>query len=208
MNPGVRDSTVTRAAAMARSPRLAWFLLLSLGVHAALLLGFVRQVPALVGSERPYLLAMQLVGGAQTAAAPRTLPMTPKPVAAPARAVQPESGLPASHPQAASNEADGNGDDERDSAARARAQVMNDFARHFHYPPLARQRGWEGRVLLGFRIDGDGRLQAQRVARTSGFALLDQAALDSLKRVQRVNVAGGAPLDMQIPVLYRLTGEP
>lgn len=208
MNPGARDSAMTRATATACSPRLAWFLLLSLGAHVVLLLGFMRQAPALVGSELPPLLAMQLVGGAQTAAAPRALSMAPKPVTTPAHTGQPEAGLPASHPQVALNETDGNGRDEHDDTSSARAQVMNDFARHFHYPPLARQRGWEGRVVLDFRIDGDGRLQAQRVARTSGFAVLDQAALNSLKRVERVNVAGGAPLDMQIPVLYRLTGEP
>ena len=107
-----------------------------------------------------------------------------------------------------SSESGGTGAEDRDSASRARAQVVSDFARYFYYPAIARQRGWEGQVVLGFRIDRDGRLQERHVAHTSGFAVLDRAALDSLSKVERVTVAGGAPFDMRIPVLYRLTTDP
>lgn len=95
------------------------------------------------------------------------------------------------------------------AAARVRALVRADLARHFYYPAIARARGWEGEVLLAFRVQHDGYLQATRVARTSGFVALDRAALHSLRRVERIAQASdwrlGRDLDMQIPVIYRLT---
>jgi protein TonB len=95
------------------------------------------------------------------------------------------------------------------AAARVRALVLADLARHFYYPAMARARGWEGEVLLAFRVQHDGYLQAARVSRTSGFVALDQAALHSLRRVERITQADNwrldRDLDMQIPVIYRLT---
>lgn len=94
--------------------------------------------------------------------------------------------------------------------ARARIQtsLRSLLARYFEYPFLARQRGWEGQVLLAFHMTGDGRLQALRVARSSGFAVLDASALHSLGRVERLNDAqawlNGRGMDMQLPVIYRL----
>jgi TonB family protein len=102
-------------------------------------------------------------------------------------------------------EADTTGRSERDAAARVRARVLNDLARHFYYPPIARMRAWEGRVLLAFRVEQDGLLHEPRLVHTSGFGVLDEAALNSLRKVVRVADAGGLRLDMEIPVIYRLT---
>jgi len=90
------------------------------------------------------------------------------------------------------------------------ARVEADLARHFDYPYLARLRGWEGTVWLAFRLEADGRLEAVRLARSSGFAALDSAALHSLERVERLPQAvawlQGHPLDIELPVIYRLVG--
>lgn len=94
---------------------------------------------------------------------------------------------------------------EQGAAARVRARVLNDLARHFYYPSIARMRAWEGRVLLAFRVEQDGLLHAPRLVHTSGFGVLDEAALNSLRKVVRVADAGGPRLDMEIPVIYRLT---
>jgi TonB family protein len=76
------------------------------------------------------------------------------------------------------------------------------------YPPLARSHGWEGTVLLGLRIESDGRLEKVHVERGSGYAVLDHSALNSLKRLGRLTEASawleGRSLDMQLPVIYRL----
>lgn len=85
------------------------------------------------------------------------------------------------------------------------ALIRTDFARHFAYPRLARRRGWEGEVLLGFTVDGSGRIIDIRIARSSGHPTLDDAARAALERVRRVT-APLAPTELELPVVYRLEG--
>jgi protein TonB len=49
------------------------------------------------------------------------------------------------------------------------------------YPELARQRGWEGTALLRITIDKTGRVTKVEVARSSGYALLDAAAVNAVR---------------------------
>jgi protein TonB len=96
--------------------------------------------------------------------------------------------------------------------SRIRMRLRADIARHFDYPDLARRQGWQGQVLVAFNVESDGRLQQIRVARSSGFAILDDSALQSLRQIERITEAAALPngqrLAMQIPVTYRLQGEP
>jgi protein TonB len=85
------------------------------------------------------------------------------------------------------------------------ALIRTDFARHFSYPRLARLRGWEGEVRLGFTVDGSGRITDIRIARSSGYPTLDNAARDALERVRRVT-APLRPTVLELPVLYQLEG--
>lgn len=50
------------------------------------------------------------------------------------------------------------------------------------YPRQARRRGWEGVVDLRLRLDAFGRVSAVEVARSSGFELLDGAAVAAARR--------------------------
>lgn len=102
-----------------------------------------------------------------------------------------------------------------DNAQRRRAQnallgeIRTRLSQHFTYPPFARYRGWQGEVLLGFAIDLDGRLSHIRVARSSGYDILDKSALDSLQKVEQLALEEfflDAPIyDLRLPVIYRLT---
>ncbi len=64
--------------------------------------------------------------------------------------------------------------------------MRQELARHFNYPLLARRRGWEGEVLLAFRLEADGRITGAHVARSSGYGVLDRAALTALGKVKRI----------------------
>ncbi len=92
--------------------------------------------------------------------------------------------------------------------ARIRARLITDLARNFAYPTIARQRGWQGTVLVGFHVGDDGRLDKIHVARSSGYYVLDKSALDSIGRIGRLAEAKlwlqGRSLDMQLSVIYRL----
>jgi protein TonB len=80
------------------------------------------------------------------------------------------------------------------------------LARHFRYPLLARKRGWQGEVLLAFRLESDGRILDARIARSSGYRLLDRAALDALGRIKGIDNGAQQGLTLQLPVIYRLEG--
>ena len=79
----------------------------------------------------------------------------------------------------------------------------------FHYPLLARRRGWEGTVRVGLRISATGQISQLRIIESSHHAVLDQAAIDCLSRVRQMPGAmawlGGHDSDIVLPVEYRLT---
>jgi protein TonB len=88
--------------------------------------------------------------------------------------------------------------------------VLHTVHEHFVYPPFARREGWEGEVLLAFRLDPEGEIHDVRVIRSSGYALLDENALSILRRIGSIPNARtwlrGRTYHAQIPVIYRLTG--
>ena len=87
-------------------------------------------------------------------------------------------------------------------------ELQTRLSHYLTYPPLARRRGWEGTVLLGLRIESDGRIEKIRIERGSGYAVLDRSALNSLIRLGHLAEAAtwldDRGIDMQLPVIYRL----
>ena len=53
---------------------------------------------------------------------------------------------------------------------------------HPTYPLIARKKGWEGRVLIQAEIDREGNVSKIRVLESSGFKVLDNASLETLKK--------------------------
>jgi protein TonB len=49
------------------------------------------------------------------------------------------------------------------------------------YPPLAREKGYEGTVYLRALIERDGRVGNLAIDRSSGYEILDRAAVDSVR---------------------------
>jgi TonB family protein len=103
---------------------------------------------------------------------------------------------------------EGTGEQHGPVRARIRTRLLSDLTRYFDYPAVARQRGWEGTVLLGLRVESNGHLEKIRIEHSSGYAVLDNSALNSLNRLDRLAEASawlnGSGLDMQLPVIYRL----
>lgn len=77
---------------------------------------------------------------------------------------------------------------------------------HFHYPMQARRLGWQGEVVLAFRLESDGRILDARIASSSGHGVLDRAALKSLTKVERLEHETAHSFTLKIPVIYRLEG--
>jgi protein TonB len=76
------------------------------------------------------------------------------------------------------------------------------------YPATARQRGYEGDVLIAAEVRADGRIGSIRVKRSSGYASLDDSALGAV-RAWRFEPARrmGAAVDawVEIPVRFKLS---
>ncbi|MAT64177.1 MAG: hypothetical protein CMN57_00835 [Gammaproteobacteria bacterium] len=83
-------------------------------------------------------------------------------------------------------------------------EIRDALQQHFFYPRLARLRNWEGDVLLGFQVRSDGRIDDVEVLKSSGRAVLDRAALSALRSVRQVAYNAAQPVDLQLPVAYRL----
>ena len=81
---------------------------------------------------------------------------------------------------------------------------------HFVYPPLARKRGWQGTVHVGLRLETSGHLRTLRLVRSSGYAILDRDALQTLERIGSIPQArqwlDGRPYETELTVMYRLVG--
>ncbi|TQV61930.1 MAG: energy transducer TonB, partial [Halothiobacillaceae bacterium] len=65
--------------------------------------------------------------------------------------------------------------------AAYRDRVRQAVDAHKVYPRLARRMGEEGRVVLAFALEADGRLIGVRVLESSGSELLDEAALEAVR---------------------------
>lgn len=79
---------------------------------------------------------------------------------------------------------------------------------HPNYPLLARKKGWEGRVIIQANIDKKGNVKFIKVIESSGFRVLDDASLETLKIWKfRPAILGDKFVDdiVNIPVRFVLT---
>jgi protein TonB len=84
-------------------------------------------------------------------------------------------------------------------ASLRRAQAA--LSKHLFYPPQAVAMGLEGEVILLLALTESGQLVSAAVARSSGHALLDQAALDAARNI---GALPGNPRQTLFPVSFRL----
>lgn len=76
-----------------------------------------------------------------------------------------------------------------------------------HYPIAARRRGIEGSLVLDVLVTPEGSPRAVAVARSSGSALLDEAALEAVRRWRfRPARRGNEPVEgrVSVPIAFRL----
>jgi protein TonB len=145
----------------------------------------------------------------RTASTARARPARPDP--AETRPTQRESG--------AASRRSADGDAQHSSTADTTATPAALVAPKFHapgldnpaprYPPLARRRGIEGEVLLKVKVSAEGEPVAVRVVQSSGTALLDRAARNTVAKwhfrpARRGDTAVAA--SVEVPLAFRLTG--
>ena len=88
-----------------------------------------------------------------------------------------------------------------------RACVMNLITRQLTYPAIARRKGWQGVVKLELHIEPNGQISGLHIDATSGYSVLDKAALQSLQLANVPDAAQwlqGETIDIVVPVEYKL----
>ena len=82
------------------------------------------------------------------------------------------------------------------------------FDKKKSYPRLARLRNWQGTTQLKLRIGSDGKLQDLSVARSSGFEVLDAAAVhmvqESLPLPEPPDVLRDREITLSVPIVFKL----
>ncbi len=84
---------------------------------------------------------------------------------------------------------------------RALHRAQAALSKHLFYPPEAVARGIEGEVILLLTLSPSGQIDSAEIARSSGHALLDQAALDAARHI---GALPGNPRQILFPVGFRL----
>jgi len=75
------------------------------------------------------------------------------------------------------------------------------------YPRIARRRGYQGTVILEVLVDRDGRVGDQRISESSGYSILDRAAMASVKGWAFVpGMRGDQKVEMwvRVPIRFQL----
>lgn len=87
-------------------------------------------------------------------------------------------------------------------------EIHRQLAARFIYPPLALRYGYQGKVLVAISIEANGKIANATLARSSGYRILDLAAIKSVLAIRRVpqlqQWLRGRSISINVPVDYRL----
>lgn len=178
------------------------------GQHSRALPVQQERILAVDFADRPAMRPSTAHRGHASAAHSRPLRRSSAAVEAHARREQhPHATAPAGTQQRSGQVARTAEAQEQQEQAQVEARLRTHLAQHFVYPELARRRGWEGEVVLRLRIVPPGTIEHVQVARSSGYDVIDRAAMRALGRAE---LSGAAVLsqsfEMQLPIIYRLRG--
>lgn len=147
-----------------------------------------------------------LAAPAPASAAPPAASSDPSPASVPAAAAAStgtEARGPESRPTAPVPALD-----EAGSIAQYRIALMNVARGLKTYPRIAQENNWQGRVELRITINAGGGIAAVAVKTGTGYTVLDQSALDLLRRAQPGTplpaALRGREFTLEVPVVYGL----
>lgn len=80
--------------------------------------------------------------------------------------------------------------------------------KHKKYPDYARERGIEGKVTIIFVLKHDGYISGVRIAKSSGYKVLDQAAITAVKNASPFpkppNSSSEGSITLQVTITFEL----
>ena len=134
-------------------------------------------------------------------------PGAPREIAPAPPAVSPPAAEPGASPVAVAERSVGDGLDAR-LLEKYRLALIDAARRFRRYPPQAMDRGWQGRVEIRLVIDANGTIKNATIKTSSRYAILDEQALDMVKRGKssaRIPPAlSGREFTVDVPVIFEL----
>ena len=86
--------------------------------------------------------------------------------------------------------------------------ISKEIKRYQKYPPPAQRRGWEGTAEVVLQIAADGKVTSITLGKSSGHAILDEEALEMVRRATPLPQAPpdlrGRALVVSVPIVFRL----
>jgi TonB family protein len=86
--------------------------------------------------------------------------------------------------------------------------ISKEIKRYQKYPPLAQRRGWEGTAEVHLQIAADGNVTSVTLGKSSGRSVLDEEALNMVRRASPLPQAPqnlrGRELTVTVPVVFSL----
>lgn len=98
-------------------------------------------------------------------------------------------------------------DEARQALDRELSLKVGKHMREDDYPDEARKQRWTGTALIEVLVAGDGLVKQVELAKTSGFSILDERALDVVRRVPKLFVPfrlRGGEQRARVPVAFYL----
>ena len=175
--------------------------------------------PPKMEAPRPVLTAPTPAPAAPRVAEPPPQPVpTPPPVQAspPAPVAPPPPAAPAASPAAPAPPRPAEGPApaaqtegvDQGTLERFRMEILAATRRYRRYPAQAMEKGWQGKVEIRLTIGANGVTQSYAIKTSSGFQLLDETALDMVKKgrplVQVPPSLRGREFVVDVPVIFDL----
>ena len=94
------------------------------------------------------------------------------------------------------------------SRAHVISIVYEQLSNNFNYPRIAQLHNWQGKVVLTFHITTKGDIANIQLNQSSGYAILDDAAISALSKIGKLPLLANSiktDMEIQLPVLYQLT---
>ena len=199
---------------------ILFFIGLSLGIHLVVLLGFQTKnylLPAVAGNKLSINLKQQVIKQSAAPENKKTPAKTSKQTDSLARTIKPTKKTPQDKPATGKPVAQISkasplpkvltSNNTHTAQAQIISQLKLKLRNNFYYPRLAQRRNWQGDVSLIFDVSSKGLIKNVTVSKSSGYNILDKAAVNSLSEIQRVNTEPFNPAyhsGLSLNIKYRL----
>lgn len=197
--------------------------LFSVVLHAGLVAAWAMQSPSLVSVPDQQVIKISMVAASKPmqpiqatpavkAESIMTVTAAPKPLETAARMVkkqpsireqenlQPEAGKPTVGLQ-------------HKDAEQTESAITKPIAANYlnnpqpHYPLRARKNGYQGTVLLDVAVQTNGKPRSIRLARSSGYDILDDIALETVRQWEFIPARQGRELieaSVEVPIKFQM----